>query len=99
MDDATIGDLANLATLTSAYIGLVAQLEDRSSELKAIRELLKKERTWRRYSTPSLDHYLWSHGYKVSKSHISQSCDYPNDGHKREATKNNNMGGSQANKE
>jgi hypothetical protein len=110
MDDATIGAIANLATATAAYRGVVAalmeanacsakQLEDRSTELKEIRALLKKEHTGRRSFTPSLDNNGWSHGYKVVNSHTAQSCNYPNDGHKRKATKNNTMGGSQANNE
>jgi hypothetical protein len=46
-----------------------------------------------------MDTYCWSHGYKAAKSHMRQSCNYPKSGKKREATKDKNMGESQANKE
>jgi hypothetical protein len=113
MAEATIGALANLATATSTDRGIVAtlteansrlarQLEDRSNKLKEIKALLKKERADRkgqRTFNPSPDNYFWMHGYKMANSHTNQSCNYPKNGHKREATKADNMGGSQANKE
>jgi hypothetical protein len=113
MAEATIGNLANLATATATYCGVVVtlteansrltrQLEDRSNELKEVNALLKKERADRRGQrtfNPSLDNYCWTHGYKVANSHTSQSCNYPKNGHKHEATKTDNMGVSQANKE
>jgi hypothetical protein len=56
MTEATIGDLANLATATAAELGVVAtlteanprlakQLEDNSNELRELKALLKKKRT------------------------------------------------------
>jgi hypothetical protein len=59
MDEATIRALANLATATAAYRGVVAtlteantrlakQLEDNSNELSELKALLKKEKTERR---------------------------------------------------
>jgi hypothetical protein len=59
MAEATIGDLANLATATAADRGVVAtlteanarlakQLEGNSNELRELKALLKKERTERR---------------------------------------------------
>jgi hypothetical protein len=113
MEEATIGDLASLktdtatdrgvvATLTEATIDLVKKLEDRSNKLKYIKAILKKERSERKGKrTLNLFHdtYRWSHGYKVANSHTSLSYNYPNHGHKREATKADNMGGSQANRE
>jgi hypothetical protein len=77
-------------------------LEERSKDVKELKELLKKERAergGRRTFAPSPANYCWSQGYKVARSHTSQTCTLPKDGHKREATKNNNMDGSQANKE
>jgi hypothetical protein len=77
-------------------------MEESSKEVKEVKAFLKKERAERRGQrllTPYLDNYCWSHGYKVSKSHISQSCNLPKDGHKREASKAKNMGGCKENKE
>jgi hypothetical protein len=111
--DATIGALANLATSTAAASGVVEtlteanarlakQLEDNSNELRELKILLKKEITERigQYSfNPPPNNYCWTHGYKVANTHTSLSCNFPKQGHKREATKADNMGGRQANKE
>jgi hypothetical protein len=113
MAEATIGSLDNLATATAMDRGVVEtwaeansrlarQLEERSNELKEVKALLKKERSERKGQitfNPYSENYCWSHGCKVAKSHTSQSCNYPKSGYKHEATKDNNMGGSQANKE
>jgi hypothetical protein len=82
----TSTDCGIVSDLTETHACLTKQLEKHSTELKEIRILLKKERTGRIYVTPSLDNYYWSHGYKVTNSHTSQSCNYPKEGHKREAT-------------
>jgi hypothetical protein len=113
MAEATIGALANLATATAADRGVVAtlteanahlakQLEDNSNDLRELKALLKKEITERRGQrsfNPHPNNYCWTHGYKVSNTHTSLSCNFPKQGHKREATRSDNMGGSQANKE
>jgi hypothetical protein len=113
MDEATIGALANLATATAADRGVVAtlteanarlvkQLEDNSNELQELKALIKKERFEKRGQhsfNPSPKNYCWTHGYKVANTHTSLSCNFPKQGHKREATRTDNMGGSQANKE
>jgi hypothetical protein len=111
--EATIGALANLATATAADLGVVAtlteantrlgkQLEDNSNELRQLKALIKKERVEKRGQRsfkPSSNNYCWTHGYKVGNTHTSLTCKLPKPGHKREATRANNMGGSQANKE
>jgi hypothetical protein len=113
MDVATIGALANLATSTATNRGVVAtltesnprlakQLEDNASELRELKALLKKERTERRGQltfNPYPSNYFWTHGYKVANTHAGLSCNFPKQGHNREATRVNNMGGSRANKE
>jgi hypothetical protein len=113
MAEATNGGLANLATATAADRGMVAtltesnahlvnQLEDNSNELRELKALIKKERLEKRGQrsfNPSNKNYCWTHGYKVANTHTSLSCNFPKQGHKREATQAYNMGGSQANKE
>jgi hypothetical protein len=113
MAEATIGASANLdtstgmdhrvvATLTEANTRLVKQLEDNSTELRDLKALLKKQRTERRgkhTSNSSQSSYCWTHGYKGTNTHTSLSCNFPKQGHKREATRADNMGGSQATKE
>jgi hypothetical protein len=113
MAEATIGALANLATATASDRGVVAtltetnarlakQLEDNSNELWEIKALIKKERTEKRGQrsfNPSPNNYCWTHGYKVANTHTILSCSFPKQGHNREATRANSMGGSQAKKE
>jgi hypothetical protein len=113
MSKAIIGALANLATAAAADRGVVAtlteantrllkKLEDNSNKLQKLKALIKKERfekrRQRRFNTSSKS-YCWTHGYKVANTHTSLSCNFPKQGHKREATRTDNMGGSQANKE
>jgi hypothetical protein len=113
MAEATIGDLANLATATAADRGVVAaltqtnsrlvkQLEETASELRELKALLHQERSDKRGPrsfNASASNYCCTHGYKVGKTHTSLSCNTRNPGHKAEATRADNMGGSQANKE
>jgi hypothetical protein len=99
---ATAADRGVVATLTEANARLVKQLEDNSNKLRELKALIKKERVEKRGQrsfNPSPNNYFWTHGYKVGNTHTSLSCNLPKQGHKREATRANNMGGSQANKE
>jgi hypothetical protein len=86
MDETTVKTLENLATetaadhggvatLTEANARLVRQLDECSKEVKDVKALLKRSvmKEEGRPFTPSLEHYCWSHGYKVTKSHTSQS--------------------------
>jgi ribosome-associated translation inhibitor RaiA len=113
MAEATIEALSNLATATAADRGMVAaltqansrlakQLEDNSNELRELKSLLKKERSEKRGQhsfNPSPSNYCWTHGYKDGSTHTSLTCKLPKPGHKKEATRTDNMGGSQANRE
>jgi hypothetical protein len=113
MAEATIVALANLATATAADRGVVAaltqansrlvkQLEENSSELRELKALLNQERRDKRAPrifNPSSSNYFWTHCYKVGKTHTSLTCNTPKPGHKADATRTENMGGSQANKE
>jgi hypothetical protein len=113
MAEATIGAWENLVTETASDIGLVEsltqanarlikQLEETSSELRELRALHHQERRDRRDPiniNASANNYFWTHGYKVGRTHTSLTCTTRNPGHKAEATRADNMGGSQANKE
>jgi hypothetical protein len=113
MAEATIGALANLATATAADRGgvtalaqanscLVKQLEETSSELRELKALLHQERRDKRAPrnvNATANNYFWTHGCKVGKTQTSLTCNTRNPGHKTEATRTENMGGSQANKE
>jgi hypothetical protein len=113
MAEAIIGALANLATATASDRGVVAaltqensrlakQLEENSSELRELKALLHQERRDKRGPrsfNPSSNNYCWTHGYKVGKTRTSRTCNTPKPGHKVEATRAENMGGNQSNKE
>jgi hypothetical protein len=113
MAEATIGALANLATPTAADRGVVAgltqanarlvkKLKETSSELRELKALLHQERRDRRgprNGNTTANNYCWTHGYKVGKTRTSLTCNTRNPGHKSEATRADNMGGSQSNKE
>jgi hypothetical protein len=113
MAEATIEALANLATETAADRGVLAaltqansrlakQLEDNSNELRELKALLKKERSQKRGQrifNPSPSNYCWTHGYKVGSTNTSLTCKLSKPGHKKEATRADNMGGNQANRE
>jgi hypothetical protein len=113
MEESTIGAFENLATATAADRGVVAaltlensllakQLEHNYAELRELKALLHKERREKRGKrnfNPSPSNYCWTHGYKVGNNHMSLTCKFPKPGHKSEATRADNMGGSQANRE
>jgi hypothetical protein len=113
MAEVTIGALENLATATAADRGVVAaltqansclakQLEDNSSEFRELKALLNQERRDKRGPrrfNPSSSNYCWTYGYNVGKTHTGLTCNTPQPGHRAEATRAENMGGSQANKE
>jgi hypothetical protein len=113
MAEATIGALANLETATASDRGVVAaltqansrlakQLEDNSSELRELKAFLYQEQSEKRGPrsfNPSTSNYCWTHDYKIGKTHTSLTCKLPKPGHKTEATRADNMGGSQSNRE
>jgi hypothetical protein len=99
---ATAVDRGVVAALTQAYYRRVKQLEENLNELRELKALLNQERRDKRGPrsfNPSSSNYFWTHGYKVVKTHTSLTCNTPKPGHKAEATRAENMGGSKANKE
>jgi hypothetical protein len=68
-------------------------------ELKALLNQERRDKRGPRSFNPSSRNYCWTHDYKVGKTHTSLTCNTPKTGHKAEATRANNMGGNQANKE
>jgi hypothetical protein len=113
MAEVTISALANLATATASDRGVVAartkansrlvkQLEETSTELRELKALNHQDRRDRRGPrtlAANATNYCWTHGYRVSKTHTSQNCNTHGPGHKAEATRADNMGGSQTNKD
>jgi hypothetical protein len=91
-----------VAALTQANSRLAKQLEDNSNELQELKALLNKEHSenrGQRSFKPSPSNYCWTNGYKVGSTHTSLTCKLPKPGNKKQATRADNMGGSQANRE
>jgi hypothetical protein len=102
LETATAGDRGVVAALTQANSRLAKQLEEKSTKLRELKAWLNQEQREKRGTrsfNPSASNYCWTHGYKVGKKHTSLTCNTPKPGHKTEATRADNMGGSQANKE
>jgi hypothetical protein len=90
-----------VAALTQANSCLAKQLENNSSELRELKALLENERRENRGPirfNPSASNHYSTHGYKVGSTHRSLTCKLPKPGHKKEATRADNIGGSQANR-
>jgi hypothetical protein len=102
MATATASDRGVVAALTQVNARLAKQLEGISTDLRELKALLHKERPenrGQRNFNPSPSNYCWTRGYKVGSTHTSLTCKLPKPGHKSEATRADNMGGSQANRE
>jgi predicted RNase H-like nuclease (RuvC/YqgF family) len=104
---ATASDRDTVETLTTTNTKLANQVEEAHAlitQLKNEIAMLKNKikPAWqgkRPVKTTNNDSYCWSHGYQVSKSHISATCNMKKSGHQDTATKINTMGGLQWGKE
>jgi hypothetical protein len=111
---ATASDRSTVASLTSTNSSLSTELTEATAKLNAATQeisTLKVQiaslqtnrqtegggRDRPRYAPNS--NYCWTHGYKVNNRHTSSTCTNKREGHKDEATRADNMGGSQRGKE
>jgi hypothetical protein len=104
MSSTTDKDL--LSTITTTNAALTGILREKDSMIATLRAQLRGTNT----ATPATPvapatpasnntantNYWWSNGTRVSKSHTSAACLYPKEGHKKEATRANRMGGKDA---
>jgi hypothetical protein len=99
----TAAALANLATATasdrSTLASVTAALESANAEIVSLKRQLKPKS---RQHTPFGDgnrfkhgNYCWSHGFRCGKEHTSANCKWPMAGHRKDATKENKLGGSE----
>ena len=107
---ATASDRTMMTELTKTNTELLRQLASQAQELQALRAQLSARnnnndttntntrgtRGKTRYNNN--ENYSWTHGYDVADTHKSSSCTNPGEGHKKEATRANTMGGSNRNK-
>ena len=95
---ATAADRSTVASLTAINEKLTLQLSQVTTQLsKAMDKIAEMEKL---VSTKPIDlsskSYCWTHGFRVSRKHNSQTCKKPAEGHQRDATATNRMGGSTA---
>ena len=100
---ATATDRAAMAALTSTNAHLSMQLTAVTKNLTAALEKIKRLETSLGTTAPSnptihnarlYRPYCWSHGFRVGRKHNSTTCKAPKEGHKKDATAFNMMGGS-----
>jgi hypothetical protein len=99
---ATSSDRKALETLTNTVANLTQQVQEKDKRIKTLSDQIKnktnqRERTPRQEPTDN-GSYCWSHGYKIHKDHNSANCRFQKPNHKKEATRANNMSGSQEGK-
>jgi hypothetical protein len=88
---------AKLATQLEAAHALIAQLKSEIATLKIkIKPIWQGQQPTR---TTNNDSHCWSHGYQVSKTHTSATCNIRKIGHQETVTKVDTMGGVQWGKE
>ena len=85
-------DLALANTKLAKAISDIASLQFEIAGLRGSNANSSRSR-----STPNTS-YCWTHGYRMGRNHDSTSCRNPSTGHKKEATRTNNMSGSQQGK-
>jgi len=94
---ATQADRKMLADLTNMNTALIAQVTAKDQEIAKLRLELQNTKATQGSSPPWTQQqrkYCWTHGYFHKGGHHSWECKKPKEGHKKEATATNNMGGS-----
>jgi hypothetical protein len=91
---AATADKDLLSTLTSTNATLTDQLRDKDKLINSLQAQLRNTTT--ADTTSVKTNYCWSHGTRVSKNQTSNNCQLPKEGHKKEATRANRMGGKDA---
>jgi hypothetical protein len=97
---ATAADRSTIASLTTTIQQLSQALERAHGDLAQLRTAppalppAQKRDGTRPTNRFRYGNYCWSHGFRCGKDHTSMTCKWPKDGHQREATATNMMGGS-----
>jgi hypothetical protein len=100
---ATASDRGTVAMLTTTNAKLANQLEAARALIAQLKSdiaihKIKINPVWQgqRLARPTNnDSYCWSHGYQVTRSHTSATCNVRKSGHQESATKIDTMGGVQ----
>ena len=86
------------STALSSITSSVSDLQQQLADLKRENEQLRNKHIRRPRTRRDKSNYCWTHGYRVGNKHNSATCQNKTPGHQDNATRENTMGGSQANK-
>ena len=94
----TNNDTTTTSTALSSVTTSLNELQQQLNNLKKENASLRNNRLRRPRSRRDNGNYCWTHGYCVGNKHSSETCQNKAPGHQDRATRDNTMGGSQANK-
>ena len=94
----TDNDTTTTSTALSSVTTSLTELQQQLNDLKKENASLRNNRLRRPRSRRDNGNYCWTHGYRVGNKHTSDTCQNKARGHQDRATRDNTMGGSQANK-
>ena len=94
----TDNDTTTTSTALSSVTTSLNELQQQLNDLKKENASLRNNRPRRPRSRQDNGNYCWTHGYHVGNKHNSETCQNKAPGHQDRATRDNTMGGSQANK-
>ena len=94
----TDNDTTTTSTALSSVTTSLNELQQQLNDLKKENASLRNNRPRRPQSRRDNGNYCWTHGYCVGSKHNSETCQNKAPGHQDRATRDNTMGGSQANK-
>ena len=86
------------STALSSITSSVSDLQQQLADLKRENEQLRNKHNRRPRTRRDNGNYCWTHGYCVGNKHNSATCQNKAPGHQDNATCENTMGGSEANK-
>ena len=86
------------STALSSITSSISDLQQQLADLKRKNEQLRNKQTRRPHTRRDNGNYCWTHGYRVGNKHTSATCQNEAPGHQGNATRENTMGGSEANK-
>ena len=93
----TDNDTTTTSTALSSVTTSLNELQQQLNDLKKENASLRNNRPRRPRSRRDNGNYCWTHGYRVGNKHNSETCQNKAPGHQDRATRDNIMGGSQAN--
>ena len=86
------------STALSSITSSVSDLQQQLADLKRKNKQLRNKHNRRPHTCQDNGNYCWTHGYCVGNKHNSATCQNKAPGHQDNATRENTMGGSEANK-